>query len=737
MSIATSHRSNIKNIINRSLHKLATALFLFSLLPSTYAAPSQKSGVIEATYKGSSMEFPLLKADYQVHIQGDLATIRLEQWFKNPTNEPLDATYLFPLNKDSAVYAMQMQVGDELIEAKIKRKEEAEQTFEQAKHDGKAASLLTQHRPNMFTQRLANLMPNESIRVTLQYTQHIPRIDQHYELVLPLVVGPRYMPENLKAAKSIIDQAETHNEQIYNQWELQEHPDYPKVAGVNLPKSIESERVTITVRIDGGMPIQTIRSQSHSIANTQQNDNTREITLATGKTIDNSDFILQYTLGGDAVQAGLLTHQDERGHFFTMLIEPPALPTDDQITAREMVFVLDTSGSMNGQPLNASKTFMRHAVKQLRTNDYFRIIDFGSSPREYSQTALPATTDNLYRGIQHINNLNARGGTEIVAAIEQAFKPETTANTMRIVVFLTDGYIGNEADVLAKINRLRGEARIYALGVGSSVNRYLLDEMAHAGRGFTRYIDPSKKAEDIAESAIQFANRLQTPVMTDLEIDWGDLQVDSITPTTLPDLFVGDSLRVLGKFQPLNTTGEHTVKLTGTINGKTATLPLLLSTTDRNKTANKNHQTEAIPLLWARSQIKDFMRAFNMPSYARAKHLPDNATIKQQVTELGLGYSLMTKWTSFVAVSKKIVNPNAGNNKQADIPLPMPKGVSSMAYASSSLTDHTVNYQVSHNSQFAGSSAPEPSTLWALLLLALISGFVFLRNFIRTVKVEF
>ncbi|MEE9304436.1 MAG: VIT and VWA domain-containing protein, partial [Thiotrichaceae bacterium] len=509
MSIATNRRSNMKSGLNKSLHKLVTTLLLLALFPATYATTSQKSGVIEAEYKGNQVEFPLLKSDYQVDIQGDLATIKLQQWFKNPTNEALDATYLFPLNKDSAVYAMQMQVGDELIEAKINRREEAEQIFEQAKQDGKAASLLTQHRPNMFTQRLANLMPDETIQVTLQYTQHIPRIDQHYELVLPLVVGPRYMPE---INQSTDKQTTTRSEQVYNQWELQEHPDYPQVAGVDLPKSIESERVTITVRINGGMPIQTVSSQSHSITSTQENDNTREITLTTGKIIDNSDFILHYTLGGDAVQAGLLTHQDERGHFFSMLIEPPALPTDDQITAREMVFVLDTSGSMGGQPLNASKAFMRHAVKQLRTNDYFRIIDFGSSPREYSQTALPATTDNLYRGIEHINSLSARGGTEIVAAIEQAFKPETTANTMRIVVFLTDGYIGNESDVLAKINRLRGEARIYALGVGSSVNRYLLDEMAHAGRGFTRYIDPSKKAEDIAESAIQFANRLQTPV---------------------------------------------------------------------------------------------------------------------------------------------------------------------------------------------------------------------------------
>ena len=701
------------------MRKIIMLLTLIGFLPfsytTTYAKPATMSGFIEAEHSGKLIQFPMLKSHYLVDIQGDLATVHLEQWFENPTNVALDASYLFPLNKDSAVYAMQMKIGDEIIEAKIQRREKAEQVFEQAKHDGKAASLLTQHRPNMFTQRLANLMPGDSIRVTLKYTQHVPRVDKEYELVLPLVAGPRYIPAN---NEHHVNDTKPDSEQIFNKWELQEHPIHPPTTGVDLPKELESERVKITVRLQGGMPITSVTSQTHAISSRKINDQSREITLASGKTIDNMDFILHYSLASDAIQAGILTHQDERGNFFSLLIEPPALPAPDQITPREMVFVLDTSGSMRGAPLEASKIFMTHALENLRSSDYFRIIDFGNSPREYSQTALPATLENLKKGIDHVIALRAAGGTEIVPAIEQSFKPTVTPDTLRMVVFLTDGYIGNETDVLARINAIRGEARIYALGVGSSVNRYLLDEMAHAGHGFVRYIDPMS---DIEDAAIHYANRLQTPVMTNLKINWGNLQVEDVSPASLPDLFVGDSLRILGKFK---NPGKHTASLTGEINGQLATLPLQISypSTENNEVNEIQANTEAIPLIWARSQIKELMRAFNQPPHLRSSSLAEDSHIKRLITQLGLNYSLMTKWTSFVAVSTRVVNEQAGNNKQINVPLPMPKGVSKSAYG-----------QSSNSFQFAGSSAPEPSMLAGLLLMFIMGLVLFTRRFLSTV----
>lgn len=671
---------------------LSISLLLVSSL-SLAEPPQEKSGFIEATHEGKTIEFPLLKSNYRVDIQGDLATIELEQHFSNPSKVPLNATYLFPLNKDAAVYAMQMQVGDENINAKIKRIEDAKKEFKAAKKAGKAASMLVQHRPNMFTQKLANLMPNLPIKVTIKYTQAVARKDKQYELVLPLLVGPRFQPEEAKAPAEETVNSKTQ----FNKWELQALPDQPLTMGVHLPKTLESDRVSISVRLNAGMPIQSLSSQTHQISQINIEEDGALIKLKTGSTIDNRDFVLHYQLGSKTVQAALLSHSDDNGKFFSLLIEPPSISTTDNTIPREMVFVLDTSGSMGGYPLEASKTFMKHALKTLSPTDSFRIIDFGNSPREFSQTPLMANADNLQLGLEHVNQLRASGGTHIVPAIEQSFNVEPNEGQMRIVVFLTDGYIGNEADVLKRINDIRGNARIYALGVGSSVNRYLLDEMGNAGRGFARYIDPTKNVED---SAIKFANYLSTPVLSDIEIDWGTLKPTDLTPKQLPDLFMGDSLRILGKF---SQDGEHKIKVTGLVNGRKATLPLKITTDSSNK------HSQSIPLIWARSQIKDWMHAFNLPSRLQVQHDMNNEQIKQNIIKLGLDHSLMTRWTSFIAVSDKVVN-KTGKAKDAKVPLPMPAGVSKQAYASNN---------------FAGSSAPEPSVIKGLLLMMLLTSAVF------------
>ena len=683
-------------------------LGLFCCLPLwLHAEPApEQGGSVKADYQGNQVDFPLLSSHYSVDIQGDLATVHLQQQFANPTQTPLNAQYLFPLNQDAAVYAMQMQVGDETVTAQIHRTEEAKTQFEQAKQEGKAAAMLEQHRPNMFTQNLANLMPGKPITVNLSYTQHVPRLDGQYELVLPLVVGPRYQPAQTTTATT--NNTQPDSTAAFGKWELQALPAYPPVTGLDVPTTVEAERVGITVRLQAGMPINAISSQTHAIEIGKVDERNQQITLSKGKVIDNRDFVLHYHLSGSEVQAGLLTHQDERGHFFSLLLEPPAIPAPTHITPREMVFVLDTSGSMSGQPLDASKAFMLHALKHLRPEDTFRVIDFSSSPREFSSQPLPATASNLNDGLQHVSGLEASGGTEIEPAIQQAFAPAVPTGSLRIVVFLTDGYIGNEADVLARIHQSRGDARIYALGVGTSVNRYLLDEMARAGRGFSRYLDPTKDTQD---QAIQFANRLETPVMTDIQIDWGGMQVEGITPAVLPDLFTGDSLRMLGKI--LNPEHAHTLKVSGKVNGQQASMALQLPVQQAD-----NSHSKAIPLIWARSQIADWMREFNLPAgLVRHSDMQDDQ-LKQRITRLGLDYSLMTQWTSFLAVSSKVVNDNPVTSKDAAVPLPMVNGVTALAYPETA----------SMGNNFVGSSTPEPAVIWGLLGLVLLVGwFRFLR----------
>lgn len=679
---------------------------IFCCLFPVFALADELGGQLEAKLDGESVSFPVLKTDISADIHGDLATITVIQTFANPMDEPVHASYLFPLNKEAAVNEMVMEVGSERIKAQIQEIQQAKKTFAKAKSEGKSAALLTQHRPNMFTQDIANLMPKLPIKVTMKYVQTVPRVDNHYELVVPLVVGPRYQPKGAGippvSAGSNEDQAAASDSATsFGKWELEALPSYPSVAGVDLPKSIESERVSLSVSIHGGMPINGAYSDTHSITMKKVTLEDWHITLSKGRVIDNRDFVLRYGLSGTKSQAGLLAHKDERGGFFSLLLEPPALPASEDITPREMVFVLDCSGSMSGLPMNASKAFMREALNHLRPSDWFRVIRFSDAATEFSSKPLRASGVNINKGLSFTEQLYGSGGTEMMSGIRQALEPSVPHGAMRIVVFLTDGYIGNEASILSYINDNIDDTRIYAFGVGTSVNRYLLSEVARTGRGFARYMDPTESVDEVAKS---LAGRLQTPVLTDISIDWGKLSPTEVNPDPIPDLFAGQSVRVMGRY---TQAGSHVIRVHGKVNGRPATLPLQVTL------PQLSNDGEGIALVWARSKVKQLMGELLMPESRRLSGMHDDH-IKQTVTDLGLDFSLVTKWTAFVAVSERIYNSAPELTKETQVPLPMVKGVTKKAYD---------NSPGSNQSQaFHGYSAPEPSVYFGMVLLSLLFG---------------
>jgi len=645
--------------------------------------------------------FPMLKADIKTDIQGDLATVSISQTFINPMKKAINASYLFPLNEYSAVYEMIMEVGDEKIIAKIQEKEQALKTFQQARREGKSAALLQQHRANMFTQDIANLMPDLPIKVTLRYVQTVPKIDGNYELVLPLVVGPRFQPskqEKIVTDEQRIDFEQSSNNQpntqTMNQWKIESLPVYPPVFGLHIPDVIDKNRVSISIDLTAGTPLQSAFSDTHHLAIDKTKKQSWQIKLQNGKAIDNKDFVFKYRLSGDLTQAGLLAYKDERGGFFSLMIEPPGQPAETMITPREMVFVLDCSGSMAGEPMDASKLFMRKALANLRTTDSFRIIRFSDSATEFSQTPIPASPDNIKKGINYINALYGSGGTYMSSGIEQALNPAVPQGSIRIVTFLTDGYIGNEQSILRLIDQKMNNARLFAFGVGSAVNRYLLEEMAHVGRGFVRYLKPGHDTESITDDLV---TRLQSPVLTDIEIDWGKLSVTQISPQKIPDLFAGQTIRVQGRYQQ---AGQYLIKVKGVVNGHSATLPIMI-----NLPENSAVQGEAIALIWARSQIKQQMRKLVTSRDHSMTHNVQNK-VKEQVIQLGLDFSLITQWTSFVASSEKIYNAHPEDTPTRSVPLPQVAHVSSTAYTHSPTT-------------FTGHGTPEPGVLLSLMVILL------------------
>lgn len=661
------------------------------------AAPQDPmAGQIIAENGQNRFELPMLALDYDIRIEGDVATVELTQSFLNPSQVPVNATYLFPLNQSAAVYGMTMKTGDEVVEAVIQKKAEAKANFEAAKSQGKSASLLEQHRPNMFTQNIANLMPGDIIEIRLRYTQTVPKVDGARELVVPLVVGPRYVPPKperpaLVANHPTDDLTVPAKSTEKDGWVISNVPEYPEVSGLTIPPVVDDARVKMQIQIQAPVTIGNLTSATHAIDIAQQGD-AYVVTLSDGRTVDNRDFVLRYALGGDATEAGLLSHYDDKnGGVVSVMIEPPALPEASQITARELVFVLDTSGSMGGMPLNASKHFMNEALKNLRPTDYVRIITFDTATSQMSKRPIPADPDGIAYATDYVNALTAGGGTDIDNAIHAAFDTPALPDVMRIVVFLSDGYIGNEADVFSTIRNRIGDARIYAFGVGSAVNRFLLDGIANEGRGYARYIDPTEDSHEVAQ---KLAQDLKSPLLTDIQIDWGDLQIADQVPQRVPDLFAGGAVRAYARYQK---GGAYTVTITGKVQGRPARyeLPVVLPSSPQH--------ADALPLIWARTKIKDLMR-----DYATAK---DPEPFKDAVTKLGLDYNLQTEFTSFVAISKRVVN---AQKKALDhqVPLHQVAGVTASAYGYAPTP-----------SGFAGSSTPEPESIIGILLGLAFVGF--------------
>lgn len=640
-------------------------------------ARDEIGGHIIATLDGETRLLPMLTSDIDVRIEGDMATVSIRQTFRNDALVPMQADYLFPLNQNAAVYGMEMVVGDEKISAVIREKAEAEARFEEAARDGKAAALLTQHRPNMFTQRIANLMPGLPVEVTLRYVQMVPKIEGQHELVIPLVVGPRYIGAPREDEVVLASDKGGAPVSGSGSWSLGPVPDHPPVFGIDLPDSFSAERVSLDLSLVSGLTLSDFGSATHPLE-VETDEAGLTARFAEGRVLDNKDLVVRYTLGGAALEATSLAHQDERGGFLSLMVEPPALPDAAMIAPRELIFVIDTSGSMGGAPMAASRRFMDVALRDLRPGDYFRIIPFANAAQHFSPEATPATAQNIAAGRRFVAGLHTGGGTEIDTAIRAAFGTRQPDNTLRIVVFLSDGYIGDEAQVLRTINRQIGDARIYAFGVGNAVNRYLLDAMADEGRGYARYVPAGERASDVAET---LAADLKTPLLTDITIDWGHLDVTSVVPARIPDLFAGQSLRVHARHG--GTADTARIILRGRVQGRPAEMPVDLVLT--------GHEEPALPLIWARNRIAERSRDLAIGR--------DPQAANEEITRLGLEFSLQTRNTSFVAVSETRVNSTGTPASPANVALPIPADVPVAA--------------------FSGASTPEPQALFGLLIVAL------------------
>ncbi len=606
---------------------------------------------------GQTESFPLRGTSAHVTIAGVIADVTVKQSYKNNGQSPIEATYVFPASTRAAVHGMRMTIGERVVEAQIREKQKARLEYEQAKQEGKTASLLEQHRPNVFQMNVANILPGDVVEVELRYTELIAPEEGIYEFVFPTLVGPRY--SNRPEAGSAPDQRWTKNPFLHK--------------GEATPYTFD-----IDVTLASATPVSDVVSPSHKVTTAFSGPQRASVSLDPQEQGGgNRDFILRYRLQGGRIETGLILERGEPESFFLLMAQPPRRVLPSQIAPREYIFLVDVSGSMNGFPISVSKQLLRSLLAGLRPTDLFNVVLFAGGSSQLAPTSLSADPVNVQRAINLIDGQAGGGGTELVPALRRALAIPATEGYARSLILTTDGYVDVEQEAFVIVREHLDQLNVFPFGIGSSVNRFLIEGLARAGLGEPFIATDPEEAQRVAE---RFRRIAAAPLLVDPQVQFDGLDVYDVEPARLPDVFAERPLIVFGKWR-----GEARGSVT--LTGRSGQTPWT-HTLDIGREAVTS-RGQGLKYLWARHKIA---------LLSDLNEIAANEESIQAVTELGLRYSLLTKYTSFVAVDH-VVRRTEGDLKTVKQPLPLPQGVSELAVGGSV------------------ASAPEPET-WALIFIA-------------------
>jgi Ca-activated chloride channel family protein len=582
-------------------------------------------------------QLPLESTKVNVAIADVVAEVTVTQVYENRGKRAINTRYVFPASTRAAVHGLTLAFRNQVIEAKIQERQQAQQTFEKAKAAGKTASLLEEQRPNVLTMSLANVMPGDRILVTLKYNELLVPTDGNYDFVFPTVVGPRYSNQPAGTAP-----------------ETSKFVSTPYLTqGSNVPSQLELAGTLAT-----GIPLSKCESTTHRLTTRADNPNLSHFSLdASEARGGNRDFVLRYRLAGNAVQSGLSLFDAGQEKFFLLQVQPPERVTDAELPPREYVFIVDVSGSMIGYPLDTAKGLLSWLVGSLRPTDSFNVMLFSGGSRLLAPRSLPATKENVKKALAMMNDEGGGGGTELLPALQRALALESSAGRSRSFVLVTDGYVDADKQAMDLVRQHLGDANTFAFGIGASVNRYLIEGIAKAGFGEPFIVTDEKQA---AEAARRFGEYVRSPVLTDVRVAYEGLDVYDVEPRAIPDVLASRPVVVLGKYR-------GAPKGSITLSGVGGRAPY----TQRFDVARSVPSAEyrALPHLWARTRIAS-LSDFGFGDLTPAA--------KAEVTTLGLRYSLLTPFTSFVAVAHTVRNFGAPAT-DVDQPLPLPQGVSNTA----------------------------------------------------------
>jgi len=559
-------------------------------------------------------DLPLESSSYDVQVTGAVADIELEQVFRNDSEEWMEAVYSFPLDGDAAVDDMSILLGNREIIGEIQEREQARENYEEAKANGQAAGLTEQQRPNLFTQSVANIPPGQDITVRLHVVQPINRVDGEYELVLPLVIGPRFSSESVEDAPAIT----------------------PAVAPGDTGVA-----VNIDVDIRAGFDVNQAYSPTHEIAVGHKGG---RVQGELENIRPNKDFVFRWSLDTDEPEAVALRQDDH----MMIRFEAPVVESRDLVVARELIWVIDTSGSQEGLPLDMAKDAMYAAFDGMGPKDRFALIQFADDASEFSERPVQATPRNIEEGRAWVERLQAGGGTRMIEGVYSAFDRPDDPGLERYIVFLTDGLIGNEQEVLSTLEDSVGAARVFAFGLGNGTNRWLIEEMAIAGGGRATFVTGD---EDPAGAVDRFMEGIDKPVLTDIAVDWGDWEVDGVHPGRIPDLMAGQPMELAVRLNG----GSGPIWVTGRLAGRPFEQEIDVEESDGHGIAS----------LWGRAHVA---------SLEREQRWGEIEEVKLEILHTALDYNLLTQYTSFVAIERRVIN-ETGDLNSAEQPQELPEGM--------------------------------------------------------------
>ncbi|HEY9076526.1 MAG TPA: VIT domain-containing protein [Anaerolineaceae bacterium] len=570
---------------------------------------------------------PLEHTEVRGQVTGMAVLVLVEQRFVNPLDKPAEMDYIFPLPQGAAVVDYEIAFGGRTIRGDLQEIEKARQQYADAREAGKRASLFEERRPNLFAVRLANVLPGETILCRMRYQERIKFDDGVFEFVFPMGLTPKYTS-----------------------------PSEPgEGEGVTPPIAAPGEKIgslSLQVSIDAGVKVGDPSSPSHPIQSLRLDDRRMQIDLA-GEQIPDHDFVLRYALLGEQVQAFAWTSAGKDLETVMAVLVPPRLDEPPRVQGRDFIFVLDRSGSMSGGPIQQARNALRACLRTLEEEDRFNILLFDDRLEWYKKGLLAVQQKEIEEADVFLGQVEGRGGTEIIPAIQEALQASRDDRRPRLVVFLTDGAVSAEARALEEVRRSLGRARLFTFGIGPSVNRALLSRLAQLGRGTSQFLQLN---EDIEGAIIQFQDRVSFPMVTDLQLEWKHANGWDTYPQTLPDLYLGQPLEIYSRVKRLSAGAALVMK--GKQAGRSIEIQVNLP--------ESGSSDSIIERLWAKARIDDLMEQ-QVFDPAKA-HL-----YRQEIIGLSLEHRLLTPYTAFVAVDEEIVAN--GEKKIVHIALPLPEGL--------------------------------------------------------------